>query len=508
MTDDARSKDRATSPFSPDAKTSSPRDDAAQPPAQATWGGRFDAGLDDVALRYSASVDVDHRLAEEDIRGSVAHARMLMGIGVLTEEEHEGIVNGLLAIRDEIRAGRFEWKPSLEDVHMNIEHALVERIGEAGGKLHTGRSRNDQVATDMRLWTRAACHHTALKVDRMLAVLEHRARETIDFLMPGYTHLQRAQPVRLAHHLLAWAEMVDRDRGRLEDAAKRMNESPLGCAALAGTTFPLDRQQTAAELGFDRPMRNSLDAVGDRDFLVEAVAALACCAVHLSRIAEELVLWSTQEFGFVVMSDTFSTGSSIMPQKKNPDMAELARGKTGRVVGDLVNLLVTLKGLPLAYNRDLQEDKAPVFDAFDTVNDTLEVLTGVLHTSTFQRDRMRAALSAGFLDATELADWLAARGLPFREAHHVVGRLVAKAHGRGVTLSQLSLDDLLFEHPSFEESAFDALDMERAVERRDLPGGPARRRVEAAIAELEERLRRRAERRSDSATTGPTKEQP
>ena len=455
---------------------------------QATWGGRFEEAMDDVALRYSASVDVDKRLAEQDIAGSLAHVQMLADVGVVTQDEAGRIRKGLETVRERIRTGAMEWSDDREDVHMNVESALVEEVGDVGGKLHTGRSRNDQVATDMRLWTREACRASAARIDRFLAVLALRAEHTVDVLLPGYTHLQRAQPVRLAHHLLAWTEMLDRDRGRLLDAATRMNESPLGCAALASTTFPLDRAQTATTLGFDRPMRNSLDAVGDRDFLVEAVSALACCAVHLSRIAEELVLWSTQEFGFVVMSDAFTTGSSIMPQKKNPDMAELARGKTGRVIGDLVNLLVTLKGLPLAYNRDLQEDKAPVFDAFDTVDDTLEVLTGALAHAAFQPAKMQAALREGFLDATELADWLAARGVPFRDAHHVVGHLVAKAHATGRTLGELTLDELCEQNERFDESAFAALDMETAVERRDLPGGPARGRVRAAIAELRERL--------------------
>ncbi|HJL02415.1 MAG TPA: argininosuccinate lyase [Polyangiaceae bacterium LLY-WYZ-15_(1-7)] len=464
------------------------KDEQSTKGTDTAWGGRFSEALDAVALRYSASVDVDKRLAPQDVRGSIAHVRMLAARGIVGEDEAEAIASGLEAIAGEIAAGDFAWDAAKEDVHMNVESALTERVGAVGGKLHTARSRNDQVATDMRLWTREACHATAERVDRFLAVLAVRAAGTVDVLMPGYTHLQRAQPVRLAHHLLAWSEMLDRDRGRLLDAANRLNESPLGCAALASTTFPLDRDRTASALGFARPMRNSLDAVADRDFLVEAVAALANCAVHLSRIAEELVLWSSQEFGFVTMSDAFTTGSSIMPQKKNPDMAELARGKTGRVVGDLVNLLVMLKGLPLAYNRDMQEDKAPVFDAFDTVDDTLDVLTGAIATATFHPARMKAALREGFLDATELADWLASKGVPFREAHHVVGRLVGRAVAEGKVLSELSLETLRAEHEAFDESVYGALDMETAVERRDLPGGPARRRVEAAIAELRGRL--------------------
>jgi len=452
------------------------------------WGGRFDQDLDAVALEFSASVDVDKRLAPQDIRGSLAHVRMLGKTGVIPEADVATIVAGLEALAVEVDEGRFAWDSGREDVHMNIEATLTDRIGAPGGKLHTGRSRNDQVATDMRLWTRAACDETVARIDRMLAVLAIRAKGTVSVLMPGYTHLQRAQPIRLAHHLLAWAEMLDRDRGRVVDARTRLNESPLGCAALAGTTYPIDRAMTASELGFARPMRNSLDATGDRDFLLECLSALAICAVHLSRIAEELVLWSAQEFGFVEMSDAFTTGSSIMPQKKNPDMAELVRGKTGRVIGDLVTLLVTLKGLPLAYNRDLQEDKPPVFDAFDTVQASLDVLTGAIATASFREDRMRAALRDGFLDATEVADWLASRGLPFREAHHVTGRLVAACVTKRCVLSELSLDEYRAEHPSFDITIYDALDMETAVERRDLPGGPARARVEAAIDELGARL--------------------
>ena len=452
------------------------------------WGGRFEEEPNELAARFGASVDVDARLAPEDIRGSIAHARMLEARGIISAADAEKIVAGLTRIAEEVAGGTFVWSAAREDVHMNIEAVLTDRIGEAGARLHTARSRNDQVATDMRLWTREACRATGTRVDHLIAVLAARAAGCVDVLMPGYTHLQRAQPVRLAHHLLAWCEMLDRDRGRLDDAAKRMNESPLGSGALATTTFPIDREMTSSALGFDRPARNSLDATGDRDFLVEAVAALAMTAVHLSRISEELVLWSTQEFGFVQMSDAFTTGSSMMPQKKNPDMAELVRGKTGRVVGDLVTLLVLLKGLPLAYNRDLQEDKPPVFDAFDTVDASLDVLAGALAHAHFDARRMRAALREGFVDATEIADYLAARGVPFRDAHHVSGRLVRKAVALQKTLGELSLDELRSEHPGFDEDIFHALDPDVIVERRDLPGGPARRRVVAALDELRGRL--------------------
>ncbi|NOY93852.1 MAG: argininosuccinate lyase [Deltaproteobacteria bacterium] len=456
------------------------------------WGGRFGEELNDKALAFSASVDVDERLAPEDVEGSIAHVRMLAAQGIVPLEDALSIERGLAQIAKEIAGGEFVFSDAREDVHMNIEATLTERIGASGGKLHTGRSRNDQVATDMRLFTRRACEHTAQAIDGVLAVLAARARTEIDILMPGYTHLQRAQPVRLSHHLLAWAEMLGRDRGRLLDAAKRMNECPLGAAALAGTTFDLDREATARALGFRRPMQNSLDAVADRDFLVESVAALANCAVHLSRIGEELVLWSSQEFGFVEMSDAFTTGSSIMPQKKNPDMAELIRGKTGRVVGDLVSLIVMLKGLPLAYNRDMQEDKQPVFDAFDTVNDSLEVLAGCLATARFDGERMRASLREGFADATELADYLAAKGVPFREAHHVVGALVAGAIAEKKVLSELSLETLKLGHAAFEEDVYEALDFERAVERRCLVGGPARAQVERQTERLMGELSARA----------------
>ena len=455
------------------------------------WGGRFEQDLDAIAARFSASVDVDGRLWPQDIDASIAHARMLADQNILSADDAKQIVTGLETIRTSIERGEFEWDDRKEDVHMNIEAALISAIGDAGGRLHTGRSRNDQVATDMRLWTRQACDSVVADIDAFLEVLVDKADGHLDSLMPGYTHLQRAQPVRLAHHLLAWAEMLDRDRGRLVDAAKRMNESPLGSAALAGTTFPVDRAATAEALGFDRPMLNSLDAVGSRDFLLESVSALAICSVHLSRIAEELVLWSSQEFAFMQMSDAFTTGSSIMPQKKNPDMPELVRGKTGRVVGSLVNLMVMLKGLPLAYNRDLQEDKAPVFEAFDTVHDCLAVLSGAIASATFDKGRMADALQAGFLDATEVADWLALRGVPFRDAHHVAGKLVQQAVQEGKTLSELPLEAYQAAHEAFDDTVFLALNMETAVERRDVPGGPARGRVAGAIAELRGRLRAR-----------------
>lgn len=456
-----------------------------------SWGGRFEADLDAAAADFSESVSFDKRLAVHDIAGSIAHARMLGDRGVLSVADVERIVTGLGELKDEIEAGRFAWDKHKEDVHMNVESALTSRIGEAGGRLHTGRSRNDQVATDMRMWTRSACDTTAARIDRLLCVLSERARQHIDLLMPGYTHLQRAQPVRLSHHLLAWCAMLERDRGRLMDARRRLNLSPLGSGALAATTFDIDRSQTATELGFDGITDNSLDAVADRDFLIEVVAALTNCAVHLSRISEELVLWSTQEFGFMQMSDQFTTGSSMMPQKKNPDMAELVRGKCGRVVGDLTTLIVLLKGLPLTYNRDMQEDKPPVFDAFDTVDACLNILTGSLASAIFHGERMRSALAEGFVDATELADYLVTKGVPFRSAHHVAGRLVAYALQHDKTLADLSLSELRAEHEAFDETIYHALDPETAVERRKVPGGPARAMVKQALDALQGRLRTR-----------------
>ena len=447
-----------------------------------TWGGRFSGSLEDAMLRLSASVDVDSALAEDDIRGSMAHARALARAGLLTPPELEQMLGGLDKVLGEVKSGTMIWKNELEDVHMNVEARLVEIIGPLGGKLHTGRSRNDQVATDLRLFARRAAADIAAAIDRLCLVIVDRADEHVATLLPGYTHLQRAQPVRLAHHFLAWFEMLRRDRGRLDDAARRMNELPLGAGAIAGTTFDIDRHALAKDLDFDRPMANSMDATASRDFLAELVAALAITAVHLSRIGEEIVLWSSQEFRFVELSDGFATGSSMMPQKKNPDVAELVRGKSARVIGDLVALLTLQKGLPLGYNRDLQEDKTPLFDAVATVGIATDALSGALATATFRVDRMRSALGEGHVTATEVADFLAARGVPFREAHEITGRLVREAMARGVALSDVPVPVMRGFHALLDESVLPLLDPETAIERRKTFGAPSLAHVKQAIA--------------------------
>jgi argininosuccinate lyase len=455
-----------------------------------TWGGRFKGSLSDAMLRLSASVDVDRALAEDDIAGSLAHARALERAGVLTKDELAAMTKGLEAVLDEVRRGKMTWDPALEDVHMNVEARLTAIIGPLGGKLHTGRSRNDQVATDLRLWARRAASEIGEAIDGLSGVLLDRAEEHVTTLLPGYTHLQRAQPVRLAHHLLAWFEMLRRDRGRLDDARRRMNEMPLGAGAIAGTTFDIDRHAVASDLGFDRPMQNSIDATASRDFLAELASALAITAVHLSRMGEEIVLWSSQEFGFVELDDAFATGSSMMPQKKNPDAAELVRGKSARVIGDLVSLLTLEKGLPFAYNRDLQEDKTPIFDAVATVAISLEALAGTLATAHFHVDRMRAALAEGYVTATEVADFLAAGGVPFREAHEITGRLVREAIARGVPLAELPVGVMKGFHPALDEKVLEVLDPEVAIERRAAFGAPSAARVRSAIAAARQALGR------------------
>ena len=452
------------------------------------WGGRFSGETDPAVERFTASVHFDRALARYDIRGSIAHARMLGRTGVIPAADADALVAGLEEIASEVEAGTFPLDPRLEDIHMNVEARLRERLGPVAGRLHTGRSRNDQVATDLALYLRDAARAARAGLLELRRVLVRRAREHLDTILPGYTHLQRAQPVRLAHHWLAYVEMLGRDAGRFADLRRRLALSPLGAGALAGSTLPLDRDETARALGFEGPARNSMDAVGSRDGALEFLSACAIAMVHLSRLAEELVLWSSSEFGFVELADAYATGSSLMPQKKNPDVPELVRGKAGRVIGDLVTLLTVVKGLPLTYNRDLQEDKEPVFDAATTLRDALAVMAGTLDTLTVRVERMRAAADDPMLLATDLAEALVREGVPFREAHEAVGKIVADCVRRGADLRALSREELRAFHPAFPSGAGELLSLEAALERRDLPGATARARVLDALARAEDEL--------------------
>ena len=445
-------------------------------------GGRLPAVVNKAMQDLNQSVDVDWRLWQDDIQGSQAHARGLARAGIISETEAETLVDGLEQVAREIKGGTIQWDPVKEDVHMNIEARLTEIVGPVGGKLHTGRSRNDQVATDLRLWTRRHVDEAMQAVRGLAEVLLDRAEEQIDVLMPAYTHLQRGQPSRLSHHLMAWHELMVRAYQRLGDARARLNECPLGAGAVAGSGFPLQRDSVAAELGFGRPMRNSLDATASRDFLMEVASALAILGIHLSRIGEELVLWSSYEFGFVSLSDDFSTSSSMMPQKKNPDVGELVRGKASRTVGNLTTLLVLEKSLCFGYGRELQEDKLPIFDSFEAALQSLYALTGAIGTCEFNVEKLEGALGAGHVCATDLADLLVTQGVPFREAHHIVGQLVRVAEDQGVQLTQLSKQDLEAAHVSLKGlDVSPALDPRRAVERRNLIGGPARDAVLSAV---------------------------
>jgi argininosuccinate lyase len=438
--------------------------------------------------QINASIGFDKRLHAQDIAGSRAHAGMLAAVGLLSAAERDAILAGLDRIAAEIEAGRFTFSPALEDIHMNIEARLTELIGEPGRKLHTARSRNDQVATDFRLWLRDALDRTDALLRDLQAALLARAEEHAETVMPGFTHLQAAQPITLGHHLLAYVEMAGRDRGRLRDARARLNECPLGAAALAGTSFPIDRHRTAAELGFAAPMANSVDAVSDRDFALEYLAAAAIAAVHLSRLGEELVLWSTPQFGFVHMAEAFSSGSSIMPQKRNPDAAELVRGKAGRIFGSLFGLLTTLKGLPLAYSKDLQEDKEPVFDAVDSLQLCLAVMAAMVGSMSVDRARLHAAAGVGYITATDLADWLVrAAGVPFREAHAVAAKAVRAAEAAGLDLAGLPLSTLRAIDARITAEVFDVLTVERSVASRQSFGGTAPVRVREAIAAARQR---------------------
>ncbi len=455
------------------------------------WGGRFTEATDTFVERFTASVQFDKRMYGHDIDGSVAHAKMLSHVGVLTEAECEQIVTGLEDIRRAIKDDEFDWSVALEDVHMNVEAALTERIGAVGKKLHTGRSRNDQVATDIRLYVRDQIDQVVSLLTRLQSGLIDLAEREVDTVMPGFTHLQTAQPTTFGHHMLAWNEMLERDYGRLLDCRKRVNVSPLGAAALAGTSFPIDRYYTAELLGFTAPTENSLDSVSDRDFAIELAAAASLIMTHLSRFSEELVLWTSAQFDFIELPDRFCTGSSIMPQKKNPDVPELVRGKTGRVHGHLVSLLTLMKSQPLAYNKDNQEDKEPLFDLLDTIKDCLFAYSEMMPAVICKADNMRAATLKGYATATDLADYLVNKGLPFRDAHEVVGKAVAHALGKGVDLSELSLADLQSFSDHIESGVFEVLTLEGSLHARDHFGGTAPAQVRAAVERARERLAQR-----------------
>ena len=459
-----------------------------RPKANPLWGGRFAAGLNATMSEINASIDFDRRLYAQDIAASKAHAAMLAAKGIISRKDGRAIARGLETIRAEIEAGRFRFSKALEDIHMNIESRLADLIGEPAGRLHTARSRNDQVATDLRLWVRDAIDALEAALKGLQAALLAQAEQHAGTLMPGFTHLQPAQPITFGHHLMAYVEMFGRDRGRLKDCRVRLGECPLGAAALAGTSFPIDREMTAAALGFARPMANSIDAVSDRDFALEFLAAAALAGVHLSRLAEEIVIWSSEQFRFVRLSDAFTTGSSIMPQKRNPDAAELVRAKAGRLIADLNSLLIVMKGLPLTYGKDMQEDKVPVFEAADTLALALAAMTGMVRDMAADKAAMRAALSNGFITATDLADWLVrARGLPFRSAHQATGRLVRLAEERGCRLDQLSLADMRAIESRISEEVFEVLRVENSVKSRASHGGTAPEQVRRAIARAKER---------------------
>jgi argininosuccinate lyase len=452
------------------------------------WAGRFRGRTHELVERFTSSLSFDRRLYAQDIRASIAHCRTLERAGALSRREATTLISGLERVRAELAEDRFTFRPEDEDIHMAIERRLTELIGPLGGKLHTGRSRNDQVSLDIRLYLRDALASLIKNILRVEQALVFQARHHLDVIMPGYTHLQRAQPILLAHHLLAYVEMLERDKGRVRDALKRLDIMPLGSGALAGTNYPIDRAYTARLLRFPRVTDNSLDAVSDRDFVVEALSALSLIMMHLSRLSEELVLWSSQEFQFVELPDAFCTGSSMMPQKKNPDVPELVRGKTGRVYGHLVGLLTTMKGLPLSYNRDLQEDKESLFDALDTVMASLSLYTELIRGLTIHRAAMARAADSGFLLATELADYLVTKGVPFREAHAVIGRIVRHCLDQHRDLRILTLGDLRSFSDHFEKDALDVITLEGAIERKGQIGGTARKRVEARIKALEKTL--------------------
>ena len=453
------------------------------------WGGRFASGPAAIMEEINASIDFDKKLYKEDIKGSSAHAAMLAAQGIISAADYDEIEKGLKTILAEIESGKFVFSRKLEDIHMNIEARLAELIGPAAGRLHTARSRNDQVALDFRLWVREETDKTIQSIRHLIETLLDRADQEVETLMPGFTHLQVAQPITLGHHLMAYVEMFGRDLSRMHDARERMNESPLGAAALAGTSFPTDRFMTAKALGFREPTRNSIDSVSDRDFALEFLSSTAICAIHLSRLAEEIVIWSTAQFNFIHLPDSFSTGSSIMPQKKNPDAAELVRAKTGRINGSLIALLTIMKGLPLAYSKDMQEDKEQVFDAAQSLELSLAAMAGMIGDLEVNRDVMKKAAGSGYSTATDLADWLVRKlGLPFREAHHITGHAVALAEKKKCNLSDLTLKDLKTVYPDITEDVFDVLSVEKSVQSRKSYGGTAPQEVRRQIDYWKKRL--------------------
>ncbi|MBP1759249.1 MAG: argininosuccinate lyase [Firmicutes bacterium] len=445
------------------------------------WGGRFEKSTEGLVEDFHSSIRFDQRLYKQDIQGSMAHARMLGSVGVISQEEANHLIKGLSEILEDIQAGKIEFEIGAEDIHMNIEKLLTERIGSVGKKLHTGRSRNDQVALDLRLFLKSEIDQTKSLMEQLIKTLLQLSEEHLETWMPGYTHMQKAQPITLSHHLMAYVQMFLRDLGRLKDTRKRLTISPLGSGAMAGTTFPLDREQVAVELGLDGVTLNSLDGVSDRDFALEFLASASILMMHLSRLCEELVIWSSGEFQFISMDDGYSTGSSIMPQKKNPDVAELVRGKTGRVYGDLMALLTVMKGLPLAYNKDMQEDKEQVFDAVDTIQKCLLVVEPMLRTMQVHRDTMAFGAKGGFTNATDLADYMAKKGVPFREAHEIVGRLVLHCSKKGIGLEDLNLSDYQELSPIFEEDLFSSIGIEYCVRARKITGGPSPETVAEGI---------------------------
>ena len=459
------------------------------------WGGRFQKETDQLVNQLNASIGFDQRLYKEDITGSMAHAKMLSDCGIISKADSDAIQAGLSGILADIEDGKVEFTADNEDIHMNVEALLTARIGDAGKRLHTARSRNDQVALDFRMYVREQIPVIVSQLLELETVLCRQAKKYQTAVMPGYTHLQRAQPISFAQHLMAYASMFRRDVTRLEDCAERLNECPLGSGALAGTTYPIDRWETAQALGFDAPMSNSLDGVSDRDYALELLSGLSILMMHLSRLAEEVILWCSWEFKFIELDDAYATGSSIMPQKKNPDVAELVRGKTGRVYGDLISLLTVMKGLPLAYNKDMQEDKEPVFDAVDTVELCLPVFAAMLDTMTVRTDNMRKAAGHGFINATDCADYLTKKGMPFRDAYTVTGKLVAQCTEQGRTLEELTLEELKAVSPLFEADVYDALNLENCMALRGSFGGPAVSETTRQIEAIEQFIQQRTEAR-------------